>query len=214
MLLVDKDREILRAKELLKIDYNPDCIVQHYYKQVNDARLLLMALKETVKDEEIKRNAYPMFEKHIDLKEVCRKWNRTSETSWEEMKKHFSREIQMNVTDPSVIRRNEQANVFINQYKQREETQRQQMELAILQTQKIQELEMTIQEQTTNIVTDNRGGIPRQVLAPINNNTSGGTSTTSTVSKEEMMQTFAQFTKNFNPEHTKENNRQAPKKKK
>ena len=119
----------------------------------------------------------------------------------------------MNVTDPSVIRRNEQANIVTNQDKQREETQRQQIELAILQTQKIQELEMKIQEQTANIVTDNHCGIPRQVLAPINTNTNGGTSTTSTVSKEDMMQMFAQFTKNFNPEQTKENNRQAPKKK-
>ena len=51
LLPVDKDREILRAKELLKIDYDPDRIVQHYYKQVNDARLLITALKETVTDE-------------------------------------------------------------------------------------------------------------------------------------------------------------------
>ena len=32
LLPVDKDREILQEKELLKIDYNPDRIVQHYYK--------------------------------------------------------------------------------------------------------------------------------------------------------------------------------------
>ena len=63
LLPVDKDREILRAKEQLKVEYNPDRIVQHYYKQVNDAHLLLTALKETVTDEEIKRNAYSMFEK-------------------------------------------------------------------------------------------------------------------------------------------------------
>ena len=124
-----------------------------------------------------------MLEKHIDLKEACREWNRTSEISWDAMKQHVSREIQMNVTDPSVIRWNEQANVVVNQYKQRDETRRQQMELAIMQTQKIQELEMKIQEQTANIVTDNCGGIPRQVLAPINTNTSGGASTTSNVSK-------------------------------
>jgi len=30
LLPVGKDREILKAKELLKIDYNPDRIVQHY----------------------------------------------------------------------------------------------------------------------------------------------------------------------------------------
>ena len=57
------------------------------------------------------------------------------------MKKHFSKEIQMNVTNPSFMQRKEQANAVMNQTKRREETQRQHMEVAILQTQKIQELE-------------------------------------------------------------------------
>ena len=38
LLKVDKDQEILKAKELLKVDYNPDRIVQHYYKDINEAR--------------------------------------------------------------------------------------------------------------------------------------------------------------------------------
>ena len=72
LLKVDTDQEILKAKELLKVDYDPDRIVQHYYKAINEARLLLTALRETVTDEEVIRNAYATFEKHIDLKEACR----------------------------------------------------------------------------------------------------------------------------------------------
>ena len=68
---MDKDREILKAKELLKVDYNPDRIVQHYYKDINEARQLLTALNGTVTEDEVIQNAYVTFEKHIDLKEAC-----------------------------------------------------------------------------------------------------------------------------------------------
>ena len=36
---VDKDREILKAREQIKVEYNPDRIVQHYYKAINDAKI-------------------------------------------------------------------------------------------------------------------------------------------------------------------------------
>ena len=71
LLKVDKDQEILKAKGLLKVDYNPDRIVQHYYKDINEARQLLPALRETVTDEEVIQHAYATFEKYIDLKEAC-----------------------------------------------------------------------------------------------------------------------------------------------
>ena len=86
LLPVDKDQGILKAKELLKIDYNPERIVHHQYKAINDMKLLLTALGETVADEEVKRNVYSTFEKHIDLKEACQEWNKTNTTSWDEMK--------------------------------------------------------------------------------------------------------------------------------
>ena len=69
---MDKDQGILKPKELLKVDYDPDRIVQRYYKQVNEARQLLIALRETVTDEEVIQNVYATFKKHIDLKEECR----------------------------------------------------------------------------------------------------------------------------------------------
>ena len=103
LLPVDKDRKILLVKKLLKIDYNPDRISQHYYKAVNDARLLLTALEEIVTDKEVKRNVYAIFGKNMDLKEACQEWNRKNVTSWNGMKKHFSNEIQMNMTDPFIM---------------------------------------------------------------------------------------------------------------
>ena len=67
---VDKDREILKTRELLKAQYDPDRIVQHYYKNISDTRQLLTALKETVTDAEIMRNEFATFEQQIDLKEA------------------------------------------------------------------------------------------------------------------------------------------------
>ena len=99
ILKVDKDREILHARELLKVEYDPDRIPQHYYKAINEARELLTGLRETVTDAKVIRNAYATFEKNIDLKYACRDWNRGTATTWTEMKKHYSKEIQINRTD-------------------------------------------------------------------------------------------------------------------
>ena len=83
LLKVDKDQEILETKKLLKVEYDLDLIVQYYYKQVSETRLLLTALRETVTDAEVMQNEYTKFEKHINLKEVYLDWNRRTGTTWE-----------------------------------------------------------------------------------------------------------------------------------
>ena len=158
--MVDKDQEILKAKELLKVDYDPDRTVQHYYKAINEARLLLTALRETVTDEEVIRNAYATFEKHIDLKEACQDWNQGTQTSWEDMRKHFSKEIQMNKTDPAIMKRTELANAVLAQSEEEQIVKRQAIEIAVLQTQKIQALEAKLNEQLANIATNSGNSIP------------------------------------------------------
>ena len=105
----------------------------------------------------------------------------------------------MNVTDPVVMQQKELANAILDQTKEQEETQRQHMKVAVLQTQKIQELETKLKQQPANIATSSGGSIPGRIPATIDTSTSGGRSTTSTVTKEEMMQVLAQFTKNFQP---------------
>ncbi|OEU14451.1 hypothetical protein FRACYDRAFT_240995 [Fragilariopsis cylindrus CCMP1102] len=122
ILTVDKDRKILHAGELLKVDYDPDRIVQHYYKAINEARELLTGLRETVTDAEVMRNAYATFEKNINLKDACREWNRGTLTTWEDMRKHFSKEIQMNKTDPAIMKRTELANAVLAQTREDENT--------------------------------------------------------------------------------------------
>ena len=96
----------------------------------------------------------------------------------------------MNLTNPAIMRRKEQVNAVLDQTKEQEESQRQHMEVVVLRTQKIQELETKLEQQLANIATSS-GGIP----ATINTSTSGSGSTARTVTKEEMMQMFVQFTK-------------------
>ena len=197
ILMVDKDREILHARELLKVEYDPDRIPQHYYKAVNDARELLTGLRETVTDDEVIRNAYATFEKHIDLKEACRDWIRGPGTTWEQMKKHFSKEIQMNRTDPAIMRRKELANAAMKQTEEDDTDRRTQQELAILQTQKIQELQEQLKEVANSVTKNNFTGRIPALIDTSDSSKSGGGSTTSTVTKDEMMQMFAQFTQNL-----------------
>ena len=194
---MEKDQEILKAKELLKLDYNPDRIVQHYYKDINESRQLLTALRETVIDEEVIQNAYAIFEKHIDLKKACQDWNRRTQTSWDNMRKYFSKEIQINKTDPAIMKRTELANAVLAQTKEDETNQQQALEIVVLQTQKIQALEVRLEQQLANIAPNNR--VPGRIPASIDTSStgSGGRSMTSTVTKEEMMQMFSQFTQNF-----------------
>ena len=53
LLDVDKDREILKTRELLKVEYDPDRIVQVYYKHISETTILLTALKERVTEAEM-----------------------------------------------------------------------------------------------------------------------------------------------------------------
>ena len=87
------------------------------------------------------RNTYATFEKHINLKEACRNWNRGTATTWEEMKKMFSKAIQMNKTNPAIMQNKELANTALAQTKVDKTTQRKATKIAVLQTQKIQALE-------------------------------------------------------------------------
>ena len=134
--------------------------------------------------------------KNIDLKDAYQEWNRRTPTSWTDTKKHFSKEIKMNKTNPAIMKRKELANAVMAQTKEDESKQRQALEIVVLQTKKIQELEAKIKQQLANIATNS---VPGRIPASIDTSSSssgGGGSTTSTVTKEEMMQMFSQFTKN------------------
>ena len=108
----------------------------------------------------------------------------------------------MNRTDSAIMKRKELANAAMAQTMEDDINQQAALEIAVLQTKKIQDLEEKRNQQMPNIATNNN--IPRRIPASIDTSDSsksngGGGSTTSTVTKDEMMQMFAQFTQNFKP---------------
>ena len=102
----------------------------------------------------------------------------------------------MNKTNPAIMGRTELANTALSQTKDNKTTQQQAMEIVVLQTQKLQVLEDKLKQQLANIATNSGSSIPRQISATIDTSISGG-STTSTVTKEEMMQMFTKFIQNL-----------------
>ena len=83
------------------------------------------------------------------------------------MKKDFSTEIEMDKTDPLVLRQQEQANIAaLGQATQQLDNQQKQIKMAILQTQKIQALKEKLVQQIGNSATSVGGGsIPGQISA-------------------------------------------------
>ena len=61
------------------------------------------------------------------------------------------------------------------------------MEMAILQMQNIQEIEIKLEQKLANIATSSGGSIPGLIPATIDPSTSRGESTASTFRKEKMM---------------------------
>ena len=96
----------------------------------------------------------------------------------------------MNRTDPTIMKRKELANAVQAQTKEDDSNHRQALEISILQTAKIQELEERIQQHVANSATNS---VPGRIPATIDTNSSGsgGGSMASTVTKDEMMQMFA-----------------------
>ena len=66
----------------------------------------------------------------------------------------------MNKTDPAIMQQKEQANAVLGQTKEHEETQRQDLEVTVLQTRKVQALEAKLKQQITNIATSSGSSIP------------------------------------------------------
>ena len=69
-------REITKLRQDLRVAYEPDEIVQKYYKKLHTATFTLAALCDPVVDIKIMRYAFETFKLQSDLKEACRDWDR------------------------------------------------------------------------------------------------------------------------------------------
>ena len=71
LLQRDMSRDITKTKTNLKVAYDPDKIVQIYYKKLTTATLTLAALGDPFNDVEIMRSPFKAFTLQSDLKDAC-----------------------------------------------------------------------------------------------------------------------------------------------
>ena len=124
----------------LKVVYNPNDIVQVYYKKIQTSKLTLAALVDPVTNVEMMRHAFGTFEVHMQvyLKEACRNLERQMVApTWARMMTHFSIEIQWNQTNLSKMKRQGKANAVLQQVEQ----QHLQTECMVAQTESVQRLQ-------------------------------------------------------------------------
>ncbi|OEU09765.1 hypothetical protein FRACYDRAFT_248024 [Fragilariopsis cylindrus CCMP1102] len=168
----DISREITKTRSDLKVAYNPDDIVQIYYKSIQTSKLTLAALGDPITEVEIMRCAFETFEVQSDLKEACREWDRqAAPPTWARMMVHFSIEIQRNRTDPSKLKLQGEANAVLKQVEQQEEKQRLQSECMVAQTDTINRLQEQLTavqyEQQANGAASVNGSLPGRIPASI-----------------------------------------------
>lgn len=120
----DIAREVNKPKEDFKVVYNPNKIVQTYYKKIKMTIDTLITLNQTVTNGEIMRHVFEAFEQHNDFKEASWEWDRLrpQNQNWDCMRQHFSLEIQGNQIDPSKNKQRGEAKTVIAQIKEKRGT--------------------------------------------------------------------------------------------
>ena len=86
------------------------------------------------------------------------------------MRKHFSKEIQLNRTDPAITKQKKIANAAMTKTMEDDTDRQAQIEMAVLQTKKIQELEERLNQQMANSATNTN--IPGRIPASIDSSDS------------------------------------------
>jgi hypothetical protein len=78
--------------------YDPSGLIQVYYKALQDARTILVALSETVSDKVLIRQGIDQFNHHMDLNEAVDEWKKkpTIDKTWKIFKTHFSKAVTRN----------------------------------------------------------------------------------------------------------------------
>lgn len=76
-----------------------------YYENIQLAVATLNISNEIVTDAKIMGNVFKAFEKHLDLKNTYRGWDKepANNQTWPQMKEHFSLEIQRNQSNLATL---------------------------------------------------------------------------------------------------------------
>ncbi len=94
----EAEEEILKQYKRMNTKYDPSDLIQVYYKALQDARTILVALSETVADKVLIRQGIDEFNHHMDLNEAVDDWEKKPaiEKTWKIFKTHFSKAVTKN----------------------------------------------------------------------------------------------------------------------
>ena len=88
----EKEAEVLVQEEkLVRAAYNPDELPHAYFKELQDAKTMLVFLKESVPDKKLIWHAINQFNKRPDLHHAVDEWVKkaTATKTWPALKAHF-----------------------------------------------------------------------------------------------------------------------------
>ena len=87
----EMEEEILRQQNIMGVKYDPSMLIQVYFKALQDARSILVSLKETVDDKVLIRQGIDQFNKHMDLNDAVDEWKKkaTNTKTWKAFQTHF-----------------------------------------------------------------------------------------------------------------------------
>jgi hypothetical protein len=117
--------QVTELHKQLEQSYDPTEEPQVYYKAVQDARLTLESLNQTIDEETLIRHGLNQFKEHIDLRYDIKAWKKLdrADKSWKKFKSHFTKAINDNRNDMGTLKQLGIANAVKEQVNQNKENQ-------------------------------------------------------------------------------------------
>jgi hypothetical protein len=117
--------QVTELHKQLEQAYDPTEEPQVYYKAVQDAKLTLESLNQTIEEETLIRHGMNQFKGHMDLRYDIKAWKKLdrADKTWKKFKAHFTKAINDNRNDTGTLKQVGIANAVKEQVNQNKENQ-------------------------------------------------------------------------------------------
>jgi hypothetical protein len=117
--------QVTELHKQLEQSYDPTEEPQVYYKAVQDAKLTLESLNQTIEEETLIRHGMNQFKGHMDLRYDIKAWKKLdrADKTWKKFKAHFTKAINDNRNDTGTLKQVGIANAVKEQVNQNKENQ-------------------------------------------------------------------------------------------
>jgi hypothetical protein len=124
-LKLDIADQVTELHKQLEQAYDPTEEPQVYYKAVQDAKLTLEPLNQTIEEETLIRHGMNQFKEYMDLRHDIKAWKKLdhADKTWKKFKAHFTKAINDNRNDMSSLKVVGIANAVKEQVNQNKENQ-------------------------------------------------------------------------------------------